>query len=95
MSNEPSERSGPGDLFLVSAPSGAGKTTLIRGLLEQIDGRQEAVFSISHTTRRPRLGELLRGGPVAGHRARGLRSIGEHLQDRDGRRFGFVLRAPP
>jgi len=44
-----------GELFLLSAPSGAGKTTLIRGLLADLEG--EVAFSISHTTRRPRAGE--------------------------------------
>lgn len=44
-----------GDLFLLSAPSGAGKTTLIRGLLADLEG--DVAFSISHTTRQPREGE--------------------------------------
>jgi len=43
-----------GDIFIVSAPSGAGKTTLIRRLLSEIQGVH---FSVSHTTRRPRPGE--------------------------------------
>ena len=43
-----------GNLFIVAAPSGAGKTTLVRHLLES--DRQIGV-SISHTTRRPRPGE--------------------------------------
>ncbi len=42
------------DLFVVSAPSGAGKTTLIRRLLERVDGME---FSVSYTTRPPREGE--------------------------------------
>jgi len=46
-----------GDLFLLSAPSGAGKTTLIRRLGEWLAGDGELVVSISHTTRRPRAGE--------------------------------------
>ena len=41
-------------LFVVAAPSGGGKTSLIRALLE----RDERVsLSISHTTRNPRPGE--------------------------------------
>ncbi len=48
-----------GDIFLLSAPSGAGKTTLIRammtGALAQFGG---VAFSVSHTTRRPRAGEV-------------------------------------
>ena len=46
-----------GDLFLLSAPSGAGKTTLIRGLFDSLAGSGELAFSISHTTRAPRAGE--------------------------------------
>lgn len=42
------------DIFVVSAPSGAGKTTLIHRLLPEVDGLH---FSVSHTTRRPRAGE--------------------------------------
>jgi guanylate kinase len=44
-----------GLLFIVSAPSGAGKTTLVRGLLER---DPEIGLSISHTTRAPRPGEV-------------------------------------
>lgn len=44
-----------GELFILSAPSGTGKTTLIRSLLE---GGSRAAgnlhFSVSHTTRSPR-----------------------------------------
>lgn len=44
-----------GELFILSAPSGTGKTTLIRNLLE---GGSRAAgnlhFSVSHTTRSPR-----------------------------------------
>ena len=43
-----------GGLIVVSAPSGAGKTTLCRRLLEALPG---LVFSVSHTTRPPRAGE--------------------------------------
>jgi len=44
-----------GTLFIVSAPSGAGKTTLVRELLARDSGVH---LSISHTTRAPRTGEL-------------------------------------
>ncbi|MCD4755190.1 MAG: guanylate kinase, partial [Deltaproteobacteria bacterium] len=44
-----------GNLFVISAPSGAGKTTLCRRLLEQISGIS---FSISYTTRNHREGEF-------------------------------------
>jgi len=59
MSNDPTlAATAPGELFLLSAPSGAGKTTLIRGLLEELDGHSTIAFSISHTTRAPRGGEV-------------------------------------
>jgi guanylate kinase len=54
MSNE---RPARGDLFLLSAPSGAGKTTLIRYVMEHLADSGELLFSVSHTTRRPRTGE--------------------------------------
>lgn len=41
-------------LIVVSAPSGAGKTTLVRHLLETIP---DLAFSVSATTRAPRQGE--------------------------------------
>lgn len=43
-----------GTLFVVSAPSGAGKTSLLRALL---DSEDELVLSVSHTTRPPRPAE--------------------------------------
>jgi guanylate kinase len=48
-----------GTLFIVSGPSGAGKTTLINGARKQLDpiGIQ-LYFSVSHTTRKPRHGEV-------------------------------------
>jgi guanylate kinase len=41
----------PGNLFVVAAPSGAGKSSLVNALL-QMDSH--LVVSISHTTRKPR-----------------------------------------
>ena len=41
-------------LFVVSAPSGAGKTTIIKRALESIP---HLVLSVSHTSRHPRQGE--------------------------------------
>jgi len=41
-------------LFIVSSPSGAGKTTLTTELRRRIPG---LAFSVSHTTRRPRASE--------------------------------------
>ncbi len=43
-----------GDLIVVSAPSGAGKTTLVRRLLRRVG---ELEFSVSYTTRPARRGE--------------------------------------
>ncbi|MDO8329876.1 MAG: guanylate kinase [Fluviicoccus sp.] len=44
-----------GTLFVVSAASGTGKTSLVRALLENTD---HVIVSVSHTTRKPRPGEL-------------------------------------
>jgi guanylate kinase len=54
MSNDTPARA---DLFLLSAPSGAGKTTLIRYVTARLADSGELHFSVSHTTRRPRAGE--------------------------------------
>jgi guanylate kinase len=43
-----------GTLYIISAPSGAGKTSLVKALLERLDG---ITVSVSHTTRAPRPGE--------------------------------------
>ena len=44
-----------GTLFIVTAPSGAGKTTLVRGLLQR-DARVQ--LSISYATRAPLAGDV-------------------------------------
>ncbi len=44
-----------GTLYIVSAPSGAGKTSLVAALLQKLDN---VALSVSHTTRRPRAGEV-------------------------------------
>ena len=43
-----------GILYIVSAPSGAGKTSLVRELIQQVEG---VTLSVSHTTRESRPGE--------------------------------------
>ena len=43
-----------GTLYIVSAASGAGKTSLLRALMER---DERLVISVSHTTRQPRPGE--------------------------------------
>ena len=49
------EKKSKGSLFIVSAPSGAGKTTLCRKLVSSLPNLQ---FSVSYTTRQPRKGEV-------------------------------------
>jgi guanylate kinase len=44
-----------GKLFVFSGPSGAGKTTICRSLMERVEG---LTFSVSHTTRPKRDGEV-------------------------------------
>ena len=45
----------PGTLYIISAPSGAGKTSLVKALLQK---DASVRVSVSHTTRPPRAGEL-------------------------------------
>jgi len=55
MSSEPvSDAHSRGQLFVFSAPSGAGKTTLVRKVMRE---RPNLTFSISYTTRPRREGE--------------------------------------
>lgn len=49
-----SERQGTGLVFVISAPSGTGKTTLLRKVMEALPDLR---FSISYTTRSPRANE--------------------------------------
>ena len=46
---------GRGRLFVVSAPSGAGKTSLVKALMER---EPRIRFSVSYTTRKPRQNEI-------------------------------------
>lgn len=46
--------SNKGNLFVISAPSGSGKTSLASSIIHQVPNLN---FSISHTTREPRAGE--------------------------------------
>ena len=52
--NEPAEQSAGGTLFIVSAPSGAGKTSLLKAVLTRLT---DVELSVSHTTRARRPGE--------------------------------------
>jgi guanylate kinase len=54
MTEENTDR---GTLYIISAPSGAGKSSLLRALLES-DRVQQVELSVSHTTRAPRPGEV-------------------------------------
>lgn len=49
-----SDKKSRGVLFVISAPSGTGKSTLIRALMQNVPDLR---FSVSHTTREPRAGE--------------------------------------
>jgi len=51
-----SAAAGQGTLYIISAPSGAGKSSLLRALLDTTG--DELALSISHTTRAPRPGEI-------------------------------------
>lgn len=44
-----------GQIFVIAAPSGTGKTTLCRRILDADPGLE---LSVSHTTRKPRTGEV-------------------------------------
>ena len=58
--NRSKTSSKPGLLFVVAAPSGAGKTSICRALLERLEkgGDPELRWSCSYTTRNPRAGEV-------------------------------------
>jgi len=69
-----------GRLVVLSAPSGAGKTSLVKGLLETVP---DVRFSTSYTTRPPRRGEV--DGRdyffVSPERFEAMASGGEFLED--------------
>lgn len=44
-----------GTLYIISAPSGAGKTTLVKKLIAKTS---DLIVSVSHTTRQSREGEI-------------------------------------
>lgn len=54
MTTTTTETAAHGTLYVVSAPSGAGKTSLVGALLSSLD---QVAVSVSHTTRAPRPGE--------------------------------------
>ena len=50
-----------GKLFVISAPSGAGKTTLVRHILELLQGTYSISRVVTYTTKTPREGESVEG----------------------------------
>jgi len=50
------QTAGSGTLYIISAPSGAGKSSLLRALLDAMG--DSVTVSVSHTTRKPRPGEV-------------------------------------
>jgi guanylate kinase len=54
MTTTAPETAARGTLYVISAPSGAGKTSLVKALLASLD---QVAVSVSHTTRAPRPGE--------------------------------------
>lgn len=54
-----SSNRGAGRLYVISAPSGGGKTSLTRALIQRLGQRGRSVrFSVSYTTRAARAGEI-------------------------------------
>ena len=48
-----------GQLIVISAPSGAGKTSIIKSVIKKLnDENRKSKFSVSHTTRLPREGDI-------------------------------------
>jgi guanylate kinase len=90
----PSEVNGPGMLVIVSAPSGAGKTSLVAALLDR-DPRM--VVSVSHTTRpkRPREQNGVNYHFVDGQRFTAMVAAGEFLEHAEvfGHRYGTTAAA--
>jgi guanylate kinase len=51
--------SNKGQLIVISAPSGAGKTSIIKNVIKKLnDENRKSKFSVSHTTRLPREGDI-------------------------------------
>lgn len=53
--NDATHHANPGSVFTIVAPSGAGKTSLVRALLQR---QPQVQLSVSYTTRAPRPGEV-------------------------------------
>jgi len=50
-----------GKLFVISAPSGAGKTTLVRHVIERLQETHSISRVVTYTTKAPREGEAVEG----------------------------------
>jgi len=48
----------PGKIVIISSPSGGGKTSICRAILEKERRDENWTFSVSYTTRQPREGEV-------------------------------------
>jgi len=55
MKNQHNNKHNKSHLFVISGPSGVGKNTIIRAVMQKVDGLS---YSVSHTTRKPRNGEI-------------------------------------
>ena len=47
-----------GTFYIISSPSGAGKSSLLKALFEKFNQNDSMYLSVSHTTRNPRPGEV-------------------------------------
>ena len=47
-----------GNIYIISSPSGAGKSSLLKALFEKYNSDNSMYLSVSHTTRPPRVGEV-------------------------------------
>lgn len=78
-----------GNLYIVAAPSGAGKTTLVNALLA---GGHDLALSVSYTTRAPRPGEVDHREYhfISGEEFRAIIARGEFLEHAEvhGNRYG-------
>jgi len=55
QSKNSNKGSNKGQLFVITGPSGVGKSTIIKAIMQRMDN---LAYSVSHTTRRPRKGEI-------------------------------------
>jgi len=76
-----------GIILIISAPSGAGKTTLCRALMERFPSMKE---SVSYTTRAPRAGEVPGVDLVMDIDCQGARRLKEQIE-----RCIYVFILPP